>query len=218
MIAAHTSDAWSTIVITLDDGGGAQAYTPGPSVSDAFAAANDFVDWVDGTFGSGTPASWLWSRDITTGGAIIAIVLGGGYTMTANAAAQSILGSAASGGPGLTATAWTSPAGTIAPPTPSASAIVDQRIKIMASTGMAAAAGVTRVGVGGLAAYSTRVRWPAYAVDMERLRAVQASMSSPRLITIYSSSYGWLQDLSAGPIVLAKAGKGLWRAVAEVRG
>jgi hypothetical protein len=217
MITARTTDAWSTATITLDDGGGPQVFTVPSATADAYTAAEDFRNWVDGNFPD--TASWLWSRDTTTGGALIAFVLPLGYTMTTNAAAQSILGAAASGGPGMTSTIWTSPAGTIAPMTVTASAIVDQRIKVLAARGLAASVGVTRVGVGGLTSYRTRVRWPMASVDMERLRAVQADMSSPRKANIYGgAAYGWLTDVSVGPVPIAKSGVTLWRAVAEVRG
>tara|TARA_R100000951_G_scaffold114403_1_gene118633 strand:- start:272 stop:925 length:654 start_codon:yes stop_codon:yes gene_type:complete len=217
MIAAFTADAWSTAEITLDDGGGAQVFTVPAGVANAYNAAEEFRDWVDGTFGD--TAAWTWARDTTTGAAVITFSLPLGYTMSTNAAAQSILGADAAGGPGMTSTDWTAPAGTIAPMTVGAGAIVDQRVRVFASRGRAAAVGVARHGVGALAAYRTRVRWPVAAVDMERARAVQAGMSSPRKAHIYGgAAYGWLFDLSVGTVTLAKSGIGLWRAVAEVRG
>jgi hypothetical protein len=121
MIAAFTADAWSTAQITLDDGGGAQVFTVPAGVANAYDAAEEFRDWVDGTFGD--LSAWTWARDTTTGAAVITFSLPLGYTMSTNAAAQIILGADAAGGPGMTSTDWTAPAGTIAPMTVGAGAM-----------------------------------------------------------------------------------------------
>jgi hypothetical protein len=216
MIAAQTSAAWIDIEIEVDDGGGAAQWNPEATVADAYAAANSFRDWIDVTFSDAS--SWVWSRDSSNGAAVITFTLPIGYSIAPSSEAIAILGAVAAGA-GATSSAWTSPSGTIAPMTVTASAIVDQRIKVLSAQGLASAAGVTRVGVGGLASYRTRVRWPASSVDTERLRAVQAVMVSPRVASIYGgAAYGWLPGLSIGPITLSKSGTRLWRAVAEVRG
>ena len=211
MIAVLTNDAWTTATITLDDGGGAQVFTV--SLTDARSVADEFVAWVNLTFTD--TASWLWSRHSASGGALIAFLLPKGYIMTTNAAAQSILGAAAAGGPWITSTVWTSPAGSIVPPTPSVSAYVDNMLAADTARGTAAGSGVARVAVGGFAAYRPRVRWPAYAVDMERARAVQVDATSPRQAYIYGGAYGWFLA-SLGTVALSRSGLKLWRVTAEV--
>ena len=212
MIAIRTTDAWTTATITLDDGGGAQVFS---TIADnAYDAAEEFVQWVDGTFGD--TSSWSWSRDPLSGGALIAFLLPIGYTMTTNAAAQSILGAAAAGGPGMTATLWTAPAGSIAPPTTAFSAYLDNAFAAATTRGTASGAGVARVAIGGMTAFNMGVRWPAYAIDMERIRAVQVDAVSPREAYIYGGAYGWILA-SLGVITLARSGLKLWRATVEVR-
>lgn len=214
MIAVATVDAWTTAQITLDDGLGAQSWSPLADQNDAKTAADAFTQWVDFTFGDST--SWEWARH-TDGSARLTFALPNGYTMTTNAAAQSILGADASGGPGMTSTDWTSPAGSIAPSTPEASPYVDHYMRTVRGAGMAAASGVARAQIGGTAPYAPRVRWAAYAVDTERLRAVLADAASPRQANIYGGTViGWFLA-SLGRVDVRKRGPGLWRVTAEVR-
>ena len=218
MICVSTIDDWTSAVVSLDEGlgGGPQAWSPSASVSDAYSAAEEFVAFVGSTFGDS--ASWTWARDDNTGGAVITISLPLGYSTTSNAAAQAILGSPAVEPPFVSSTNWISPAGTIAPSAIEASAYVDQDIRKLQAQGAAASLGVARVGIGGLASRAPRVQWPAYPVDMERLRAVQADAASPRTANIYDASTAqWLLDASLGPISLRRSGHALWRATAEVR-
>ena len=211
MIAIATTDAWETASITLDDGSGPQVFFP--MSTNARDVADEFRDWVDDTFDDA--ALWLWARDPSSGGALVVFSLPLGYTMTTNAAAQSILGAAAAGGPGMTATVWTAPAGSIVPPTPIAGAYVDNRFAAETTRGAASGVGVARASVPGMAATSMRVRWPAYAVDMERVRAAQQNASSPRQAHIYDSAYGWML-VSLGPVRVVRSGLKLWRVSAEV--
>lgn len=105
MIALATRDDWQAIVLTLDDGGGAQSWTPAGTVADAYAAALDFEAWLLLTFAVTTAASWSSS---TAGGAAATFALGsGGWTLTTNAHGTALLGAA--NGAGLSAVAWSGP-------------------------------------------------------------------------------------------------------------
>jgi len=107
MICIRTTDDWQAATIDVDDGMGAQTWTPSAGVSDAYSAAVDLAAWIDATFADTTTTTFSRGGDLPK----IDIEPGASYTFTATAAAQSLYGMDPNGS---TPIQWASPAGAVA--------------------------------------------------------------------------------------------------------
>lgn len=100
MIALATRDDWTGAVLTWDDGGGPQLWSPVDAV-DAYSVAWELYAWLVVTYGGAPAVSYA---DTPDGGWGIAIALGAPYTVAANTAAQTLLRAPAAQGPSTTFT------------------------------------------------------------------------------------------------------------------
>lgn len=209
MIAVATTDDWGAPEITLDDGGGPQTWIgSGP---DAAAAAVDFASWLSGAFGG----SGVWTVSAATlGGLDAAFDVGASVTGSSNAAAQTMLGTAATIG-ATTTIAWVNIAGTIGASMVGAAPVSDRNHARTLGRGVAGGAGVARDV--SARSFAPRVQWAASTVQATRVGDVLAGAASPRTASIYTESAGWFTDASLGKIALTPRGPGLWLCEAEVR-
>jgi len=212
MLALRTTDSWSSISISFNDGTGAQAYTPTAGVADAYALAEDMVAWLASAFG----ALWVWSwaRDATTAsGDITYTALNGTWDITPNATAQSLMGVAAAY-VGVTVMNGLH-AGTQAP---SLIWSVRNWTQDASGGGMASGTGAIRKVVPGLAPRRPDLECAGDSIDAARLTSILASSANPRTAQVYEAHADTWRLVSLGPVTSRKSGKLTWRISIDAQG
>lgn len=195
MLALMTGDAWASVSIDVDNGGGAQTYTPQAPYFDAYSGAVDLLSWLEATF----PGlwSWTWARDATTAGATITFSASSGtYTVTANAAAQTVMGLAAAAS-GVTSFAgvW---AGTQVP-APGYWSVMGWYAD-HSGGGISSGVGALRSRFPGDGRTSPSVRASCKALGAARLTSILASAINPRQGYVYALGSDVWRLISVGDV------------------
>lgn len=211
MIAVSTTDAWTSAQITVDDGGGAQNWSPSAGEDNAYLALESFRSWMDSTFT--VTSSWTWGRDATAGTLSVMFTFGASVDFTANSTAQSIFGVSASES-GVTEAEMDNIAGTLAPDNPGVYVYADNYHQSVADAAAGAGVGAVRNAAPGAQPYRPRIAWPGNTVDCERLRLVLASASNPRAANLYAVDTGWI-SVAFGRVTRSGR-RGRYRFAAEV--
>lgn len=213
MIALFTTDAWSTISIDFNDGGGAQTYTPSPATIDAYSLAEDLIDWLNTTY-PGDSWSWSWARDTTTGGATLTYTATTNtYNITANGGAQDVLGVSASY-TGVSTMSGVAES-TVAPLGPWS---VTLWYASSAGGGVGSGAGAVRVGCPGTAPIAPNLQCVMAPVDLARWTSQAASMSTRRRAYVYDLGADAWRLVSVGRADASRSLVDRWRMSVEVHG
>jgi hypothetical protein len=221
MIAIRTRAAWSTCEIELDNGiDPAETWTCPATVADAYAAVEDFAAWVDATF-AGESTSWSWTRDPSTGGCTLSIVWATNpYDVTANSAAQSILGSD-TGLSGASEMLWASPSGSLAPAPlvsgATAAVLTSRALQWAPGPARAASVGAVRSALNATASTRLRCDYPATAGDVAELRAALEVAVNPRTASIYDPTIGAWRTVSLGRARVDRSSPDHWRVALDVQ-
>lgn len=211
MIALATIDDWSAIEADVTADGETDTWTPGASVRDVCAAAQDLVAW----YGSGArPWSDTLSWTPVRNWADLArnsTALWGWYPqfsaplleeIAGNSAYDELINNLVSAG-----TSW--PDG-------------DWELRLWdrrgAGAGEAAARGGIRSGVPGLGERAVQLRAVLTLGDTERLQAICAQSASPRSAWVWQHSRAQWRQVAFGPVRLSSSLAGIWQADVEAVG
>jgi len=215
MIAFSTSDDWTAAQVTVT-ATGTDTYTFGAAEDDAVTAMDALVVWANGN-GSFSGAVFGWSYDRHTAQSAMQLTLAcdASMSLTFNAAAQSLLGFAASYSSTMTAAAPNAAAGTLY------GAHVAERGHVTAAEREADATGHGATATTVSAWHPTRPR-VAHLGDWSlpaRARDVVAAAASPRRAKLHVGGSAWTEH-AIGAVTRSRAGASLFRveliALAEV--
>jgi len=195
MISLRTSDSWTALVVAV-------TVAPDPAetftntATSAYEAMVAFDSWLNdaGRAWSGAVTfGWTWSRDSTTGGALLVLTATGGL-FSIDGGAASTLGFAAGG-------AWASVTGSAALGTIAPIGGVAVRVHMrQLAAGDACGDGVVRPGVPGAAHYRPRVSFVGDSLDTARTAAMLATASNPRIVIVWQKHLDEWRTLALGPV------------------
>ena len=193
MLALDTADDWTTVTLTFDDGAASGSWSPTATQNNAKDAFDALVTWFESTFAPKT-AAWTFARDGTKAGAVVTLTLSSGFTVTANSAAQSLLGfDAASAGGQVTHTG--TPIGTWIPSNP---LTLRRYARGLIGTGNASGVGSVRPGVPGLAGRSPTLATVGSTLDGIRLVDSLAAGATSRGGWVYQTHQSAWRRLTLG--------------------
>lgn len=233
MIALRTTADWQGCTLTLDDGLGPKVWTPGASVTDAYAAIEDFCTWFVANFAAAT-ATWTWMRD-TAALPVMTVAIRPNCTVVANTTATAVLGATTSGGP-VSDVVWSAPSGAVMPlrhgaPTP-ASAYPGALQQVDVNATFAAVAhwrrsvdGASRAAGTGAprrspatSHYRPRIEWAEDDAGLVRLQTSIAAARNPRTAVVWDDTETAWRTVSIGAVTIDPSSPGKMRARAEVLG
>lgn len=221
MIAVRTTADWPSCQITLDNGvDPPQVWTCVSTAADAYAAAEDFAIWTATAFpGESTAGTWSFDDNAEYGVITLSFSLST-YDVTANAAAQSVLGSE-TGLSGASDLSWLNPSGVLMPrampygssaPAPYTSEALQwtSGVARAASVGATAervnATGPTRLS----AAYAASPRMVTY------LRAALEAAANPRSAALYDAAAATWRDVALGRVTVRQNNPAMYRVDLDV--
>ena len=210
MLALDTSDDWTEIELTFDDGATpAQTWAPLAAENNARDAFDAVEAWFETRFAPDT-AAWTYARDAPTAGATVTLTLSDTYTVTANTAAQEILGFPASSAStvhrGIVAGTWI----------PSHQIALRGFARGLTASGDASGVGAIRAGVPGLAARSPTLATSGSMLDATRLVDVLSTATTTRAGWLYQDQRSAWRRLAVGVVRTRTGGGKLYRVEAEV--
>jgi len=210
-LSIATRSVWTSIAVTWDDGGGSPiVWGPPAGVTDGASALDDLV----ATLGGG--AWWQASRSMADAAMGAVVNTGTAYTVTANTAAQSLMGWPASQGPTTSATC-SSIEGTVYPLRPYSGQMLRRWWRTPDAEGEAALV----PGAPGTAAIVPSLSMSLDAIEASRLTAALAIAAAPRVARYTddpaSSAPTW-RAIALGRVTRSQLGPLTWAARLEVRG
>jgi len=213
MLWLRTTGSWSSVSMSFDDGGGAHTWTATASAVSAYDALNELVAWINSTF-AGESASWSW-RAAAPGGAKFELTTAHQYVITTtSAAAQALLGSAASYGLNDIFIGSAAMAGTYAP---EVSVAVRNWQRLPLFDGVAGGAGAVGHRIPGSQHRRPLVSSAASVSEADRAGEVLAQARHPRQAWLYDASAStWRGLVSVGAVNRQRLGFGGYRLTFEV--
>ena len=199
--------------MVFDPGGAAQTWTASSSAVSAYDALEELRIWLDATF-AGESASWSW-RAAAPGGAKFELSTTDQYVITStSAAAQALLGSAASYGLNDLFVGASAMAGTYAP---AVSVAVRNWQRLPLFDGVAGGAGAVGHKTPGGQHRRPLVSSAATGAEADRAGEVLATARHPREAWLYDASAAtWRGVVAVGAVARQRLGYGGWRLTFEV--
>lgn len=209
MIALATIDDWTTVDLQFDNGvDPALSFVPTSAVSSLVELLVELQAWLLAQFADATTFDVAAGSD---GGIVATLLCSSSYTLTANAAAQSLLGFGGSTGPAATLAATSSAAGTLG-----SQAVELQRYwRDAGFEGDASASGSTCSSSAGTAARRPALALVLQAAQAHRWATLQSRIATPRASWLWRSS-SW-SSVVLGASTRERVGLVWWRLRFEVR-
>jgi hypothetical protein len=211
-MALRTSDDWTAAQLSIDDGLGAQNWSPAADENSAYDAALSLKDWFDTNFAPET-LTLIYNSD-GAGGVNINLTFSASVDITANAAAQTLTGHAA--GPVSGDTFDTTWKGTLWPT--AADFVVGRWHRYLDGTGAASGVGCVRPGLPGTSAYLPTVEAIGDDVDMARLYEELADIATPATAWLYQSHKSTWRLVSVGNVERTRVAGAQWHLAVDVVG
>jgi hypothetical protein len=207
MAAFSTRDDWTAAILTWDDGvNPASNWSPTSAVADVVEAATELAAWIVATLSVSATVGWYYN---STGSGSFEVEVGGTFTVTANAAAQALLGWDASIGPSDTFGGSTIGAGVVA----TTAIELRRQWRDPAGAGDGHGSGSVMGTVPGLAAQRPAVALILNPAQAARLSSILPALASPRVVQLLVDDT-W-SDYVCGPMRRERLVTNVWRVSIE---